>query len=78
MEHGSDISHVKCTVYTAWLLIKWCDKKMNACLMEYSHVAFLGHTWEWKKPTTCVFMLYTFNLYNRPPNDKNEGQNSAQ
>ena len=35
---------------------------MNACLLKYSHVAFLGHTRQWKKPTKRVFMLYTFNL----------------
>ena len=65
MVHCPAIRHLPCTMYTAWLLIRLCDKKINACLLEYSHVAFLGHTWQWKKPTTCVFMLYTFNLYPR-------------
>ena len=41
MVHGPDIRHVPCTMYTTWLLIKLCDKKMNVCLLEYSHVAFL-------------------------------------
>ena len=63
MVHCPAIRHVPCTMYTIWLLIKLCDKKMNVCLLEYSHVAFLGHAWQWKNPTICVFMLYTFNLY---------------
>ena len=50
-------------MYTKWLLIKLCDKKVNVCLLEYAHIAFPGHTQEWKKPTTWVFMLYTFNIY---------------
>ena len=54
--------HVPWKVYTTWLLIKSCDKKMNVCLLEYSCVAFLGHTRQWKKPKTIVFMLYTFIL----------------
>ena len=63
MVHGPEISHVPCTMYTTWLLIKECDKRINACLLEYTHVAFLGHTRQWKNPTIRVFMLYTFNLY---------------
>ena len=62
MVHGPAIRHVPCTMYTTGLLIKLCDKKINACLLDYSHVAFLGHTWQWKKPTTRFFMLYMFNL----------------
>ena len=44
MVHNPAIRHVPCTMYTKWLLIKLCDKKVNACLLEYLHFAFLGHT----------------------------------
>ena len=49
--------------YTARLLVILCDRELMSWHLEYSHAVFLGHTWPWKKPTTHVFMLYTFSLY---------------
>ena len=34
MVHGPAIRHVPWTMYNTWLLIKLCDKKRNACLLE--------------------------------------------
>ena len=55
------VKHVPWQGYTAWVLIILCDKELNMWHLECSHVVFLGHTRPWKKPTTRLFMLYTFN-----------------
>ena len=51
---------VPCTLHGCW---SNCVIRKGMRVFWYSHVAFPGHTRQWKKPTTCVFMLYTFNLY---------------
>ena len=40
--HGTRSSHLACTMYHVHYMV--ADKKVNTCLLEYSHVAFLGQT----------------------------------
>ena len=56
----SSIYHVWGTLHSCMACM--CDKEPFACHLECSNILFPGHTRQWKKPTTRVFMLYTFNL----------------
>ena len=50
-------------MYTVVLPIGMCDKGSHMCPLKCAHVAFLAYTWQCKKATTRLFLLYMSNFY---------------